>query len=406
MRTLRFALRNLRRNGRRTTVTAAAVVAATGLLVVAITLMDGLRAGTVHNATALVAGEAEVHATGYRASPRLDRTVSASAQILAEARRAGLGATTRSYGDGLLALGARSVGARFWGVDADAERRTFELSRNLRRGTFLEGPDDGRAVPIVLGTRIARTLHAEVGSELAAIVQGSQGSIGSGLLRVVGILRPVSSEIDLGAAIMRQADFDTLFGTRSPVNEIALTSHGRLPAEAVAAAARRSADGAEVLTWRQLSPGLAEMLGLFDAFTWMAGVVFLASAALGVTNTMLMATFERFREFGVTLALGGTPGRIIVDVAAEALLLGGLASAAGVVAGLGAAAWLQVHGIDLGGRELVLSGLAFDSVWRAQLSVGAVALPGLAMCATCVAAALYPAARAARLDPVAAMASH
>ncbi|HSB21293.1 MAG TPA: FtsX-like permease family protein [Anaeromyxobacteraceae bacterium] len=404
MLTLRIALRNLRRNGRRTTVTATAVTAATALLVISLCLMDGMHAGTVHNATAMVAGEVEVHAAGYRASPRIHRTVAAADRILARAHQAGLDAVTRSYGDGLLALGTHTVGARFWGIDPAAERRAFELARHVARGAFLDAPGDGKAVPVVLGARLARSLHAEVGSEVAAIVQGDQGSMGSGLLRVTGILQAVSTEVDLGAAILRRADFDVLFGAHAAVNEIALTSHGRLPADAVAAAVQEVAGGAEVLTWRGLSPGLAEMLGVFSAFTWMAGVIFLASAALGVTNTMLMATFERFREFGVILALGGGPRRVLLDVATEALVLGVAGGVAGALLGLGGAAWLSVHGIELGGHELLLSGVAFDSVWRARVTAEAVVLPALAMGVICALASLYPAARAARLDPVVAMA--
>lgn len=48
-------------------------------------------------------------------------------------------------------------------------------------------------------------------------------------------------------------------------------------------------------------------------------------------NTMLMATHERVREFGLIKALGGTPGGIVRNVAAQALLL---AMVVGVALGL------------------------------------------------------------------------
>ena len=50
-----------------------------------------------------------------------------------------------------------------------------------------------------------------------------------------------------------------------------------------------------------------------------------------------------------------------------------------------------------------LAGVAFDPVWRAVISVQGTLLPVVAMWAVCVAAALYPASIAARLDPVEAM---
>jgi ABC-type antimicrobial peptide transport system permease subunit len=217
------------------------------------------------------------------------------------------------------------------------------------------------------------------------------------------VLKAVGADLDRSAVILSRADFDRLFGTSAPVHEIALTSHGRLPATAVAAAVRPAAADAEVLTWRGLVPALAEMVDLFGGFAWLTGVVFLASAALGVMNGMLMSTFERFHEFGVVKALGASPLRVVRDVAAEALLLGLAAAGVGGAVGLAGALWLARHGIDLGGRDLLFAGVAFNAVWRADLSFAGVAWPVGATWATCVLAALYPAVKAARLDPAAAL---
>ena len=95
---------------------------------------------------------------------------------------------------------------------------------------------------------------------------------------------------------------------------------------------------------------------------------------LGVMNTMLMATYERIQEFGVLKALGTSPGRIIRDVAAEALMLGLLAALLGVTVGaychFRSKAYREIHVDDQALRVVTRTGeslhIAWDDVLRAN----------------------------------------
>ena len=129
------------------------------------------------------------------------------------------------------------------------------------------------------------------------------------------------------------------------------------------------------------------------------------AAGLGVMNTMLMATFERIREFGLIKALGASPWRIVRDVATEALVLGMTATVIGAGIGLAASWYLQTYGLDTSSfaGSYTIAGVAFDPIWRAALSLKSVLMPVLAMWGICILASLYPAAIAARLDPIEAL---
>ena len=147
---------------------------------------------------------------------------------------------------------------------------------------------------------------------------------------------------------------------------------------------------------------------MFDAGLWIYGMIFFLAAGLGVMNTMLMAIFERRREFGVLKALGTSPLQIVRDVALEALLLGLFSTILGALLGVAGAIYLRDVGLDLsmvrGGEiPLAFAGVAFDPVWRGVLDLGVVLKPLVGMWVICVLAAIYPAAKAARLDPVRAM---
>ena len=399
---LRLAWRNLWRNGRRTALTLGTVVLGTAVLVVVRALMDGMGAGAVRNATDLLVGEAQVHAPGWLADRSLHQVIRDPAAVLAAADAAGVAATPRSYGYGLVAHATRSAGALFWGVDPSRERVTVGLARHVAAGQWLATPSGGGAV---LGGKLARTLGVGVGDELVVVVQAADGSLGNELFTVSGILEPVGETVDRSAVILPLADWDTLFVGGGRIHEIVLNGHGAMDPAAERALAARAAPAADVRTWRQLMPMLSDMLAMIDASLWIMATVFGLAAGLGVMNTMLMATWDRMPELGVLRALGTTPWQIARDVTAEALLLGALGAVLGAAVG-GAGAWLlQIHGIDTRAfaGETSIAGVPFDPIWRAQVSGGAFVQPVLAMGITCVLAALYPAVLAARLEPVRAM---
>lgn len=403
----RVGWRNLLRNHRRTAITVTAVLLNTAVLIATSALLEGFTEQTVHNATALVVGEVQIHAVGYRADRSLFDAIRAPQALLARARARGIAAVPRSFGFGLLSVGPKSAGGSFWGVDPAAESAAFDLPRHLAAGRFLAGAPAGE---VVLGRKLARSLEAHVGSELVALVQAADGSLGDELFHVVGILQTVGDDIDRGAVFMHRADFDRLFVAGGRVHEIALDSRGRLAPETIAAlfsaGSGLRAAGLEVVTWRQLLPAIAEMQSLSGATMFLFGLVFLLAAGLGVLNTMLMATHDRVREYGVIKALGASAFRIFGDVLAEAVLLALVANALGVLLGVGGSLLLQRVGIDLsalGGGDMTFSGIAFDPIWRARLRPPVVLQAVVATTLSCVVASLYPAIKAARLDPVQAM---
>jgi len=396
---LRLGWRNLWRNKRRTFITLTAVTLSTGILITDYALMDGLLNNAVSNATNLVVGEVQVHAEGYLAKRSIYNSLSHPERILQTAREHGISAAPRRYGFGLVAVGTKSAGARFWGVDPALERVTFDLAQHLAAGRFLENTSNHR---VILGQKLARSLQAGIGSEVVVVVQAADGSLGNELFTVSGILKSAGDNIDRNAALIHASDFVELFVSGNRIHEIAFNSKGSMSLEKLVASVTAAAPGQEVKTWRELLPAVSDMVRLFDVFIWIFGMIFLLAAGMGVMNTMLMATYERIREFGVLKALGSTPWRIIRDVATEVLVLSALATAWGAVLGVGGSYYLQEVGLDttIFAGSYTVGGIAFDPVWRAALSLKVVLIPVMLMMVISLLASLYPAFLAARLDPV------
>ncbi|MDT8273063.1 MAG: FtsX-like permease family protein, partial [Desulfomonilia bacterium] len=188
-------------------------------------------------------------------------------------------------------------------------------------------------------------------------------------------------------------------------HEIALNSHRALSPEEVATAIEDAAGDNEVETWHQIMPAVSDMLKTFHGTSKLFLGIFFLAAALGVLNTMLMATYERIPEFGLLKAIGSSPWRILRDVLAETFVLGVIGSLIGGLLGTGVSLYFQVHPIDLSGfaEGFSTAGIAINSLWYAELTVDGVVWPVVTLWIVSALSALYPALKAARLDPVRAL---
>jgi ABC-type antimicrobial peptide transport system permease subunit len=134
-----------------------------------------------------------------------------------------------------------------------------------------------------------------------------------------------------------------------------------------------------------------------------------AAAAAGVANTALMSTFERTHEFGMLLALGTAPSRIVGMILLESLALGATGALLGTVLGGGLVAWAYRTGVDFaaltgGGPSSVSAfGMSFTLIIHPRLAPIDIIRAVLAVMVTAIVASVWPALRAARLQPARAL---
>jgi putative ABC transport system permease protein len=131
----------------------------------------------------------------------------------------------------------------------------------------------------------------------------------------------------------------------------------------------------------------------FTAIMTGAAILALIIGGLSVVNTMIMAVSERVREIGLKKALGAHTGQVMADYLAEAMLIGGIGGLAGFLLGLGLTTLINV----IGGAQ------NFD-IFLVTPKLTVIAI-GFAVAMATV-AGVFPALRAARLDPVTALRSH
>jgi putative ABC transport system permease protein len=145
------------------------------------------------------------------------------------------------------------------------------------------------------------------------------------------------------------------------------------------------------------SQSLRTFFRVLDLFLLIFGSLALAVASIGIVNTLVMAILERRREIGIMKALGASDGDVKKLFFAEAGGMGILGGVGGVALG-----WAIGRIINLGTNVyLRRESLTPDNFWSVPWWLVALAI-GFSFLVSLV-SGLYPAARAAKLDPVQAL---
>jgi putative ABC transport system permease protein len=137
---------------------------------------------------------------------------------------------------------------------------------------------------------------------------------------------------------------------------------------------------------------IGAIFNAMDIFLGGVGIVTLGLGAVGIINIMLVSVTERTREIGVLKAIGAPRSSILAQFFWEGLLLTGISGLIGIL----------VSAAFMGLLQMLLTGKipGFDPPrlvpWTAALALGVLVLSGIA-------AGLYPASKAAAMDPIEAL---
>ena len=398
---LKVAWRNIGRNRRRTVVTVGAMAFGLYAMVIWFGMLQGMLNDMEETVVEVELGDLQIHAPTYLDDPSLYTDIDDVDALLSRLEAAGFRASARLVGAGLAAAHDSAAGASLRGIDVQGNAGVSVISTRLAEGAWL---DDDDPAGVVVGRRLARTLDLAVGDELVVLSQTTDGAIANDLYAVRGILDSVSDGIDRSAVFLTDAAFRELFVMPAGAHEIVLRKPDDLELTAALEAAQVLAPDLDTQSWRSLVPTLATYLDSARQMMAIISAIIYIVIAILILNAMLMAVFERIREFGVLKALGVEPRQVLSLIFAESALQTGLALAIGLALSLPTLWYLVEYGIDtgaLGGVSVI--GATFATVWQAAVSPATFVTPSMTLILLVLLAVIYPALKAARISPVEAM---
>jgi ABC-type lipoprotein release transport system permease subunit len=164
--------------------------------------------------------------------------------------------------------------------------------------------------------------------------------------------------------------------------------------------------GTAVLTWDQVQPELNAFIAMKVGGGRVMIIIIGILIAAGIFNTLFVSVMERLREFGIMLAIGYTQGQLFRLVMWESLWL----ALVGIIGSIGVTAYpyyaMSRTGIDMtemytsGDTPIEVAGVGFDMILKIGLYPESAVVIALAIVAATMAAGLYPAWKAGRVEPV------
>ena len=296
--------------------------------------------------------------------------------------------------------GAVSYFERTYDGSVEGTTPAYATIRNFRpaRGRFLTQADlDEWRQVAVLGVEAAAALFGE------ADPLGQDVRVGSERFVVVGVMEPKGQVfftnfdekvfIPITTAAKRLTGSDTLGSIQVEARSPALVAETRAAVEALLADRHEGVPDFRIRSQDEFLSTLRQTITTFRLLLGGIAAISLLVGGIGIMNIMLVSVTERTREIGVRKAVGATRGDVLRQFLIEAVAI----SAVGGLIGIG----LGV-GLGEGVARLLSQGLPGDR-WESVVSASAVGVAVAFAVGVGVVFGLYPAARAAALDPVEAL---
>jgi ABC-type lipoprotein release transport system permease subunit len=397
----KMAFRDLGRNRRRSILSALAVSMATTLLIFMASVVRGEFRGALQNGIRLQTGHLQVRAASYdenKVSLAWEDLIDNPAHVTD--RLKGLSqvvdATPRLIASGILSLSDHSRGVQVIGIDPAAEANQI-FRQGVIAGDFLEA-DDREGV--LIGKPLAERFGLNAGDQVNLLINTSNGDVDEQPFTVRGIYTTNVFPYDENTVFMPLAKAQAFAGAENHASLIFVLLKDQEQTEPVATALTSS--NYQIVTWQDLNELSVQFEQFAGAYMVILYLIILGITATVVTNTLVMAVYERTREIGILSAIGMKGRRIMMAFLTEAALLATGGVLGGLILGGLITAYVSNVGLVIPATQGVTGILIGDKIYPYVTSADVISLTAVAYFITLI-ASLYPATLAARMEPVEAL---
>jgi putative ABC transport system permease protein len=387
----RLAIRNVGRNRRRSIITGVTIVFGVAMVLLVRGFTGGMAKMMVDDVVFGRTGAIQVHRTGYvdnvdSVPTRLNLPYTDELRAKMASVPHVTGVTGRITFNGLVSNGAQQTMFIGRGLDLAHETDACPRAKTIvSKGAPLELAD-GSAVTLV-GFELGESFKLSPGQMVTLQCTSPLGRSNALDLTVKGLTTSSFPFENKRVVTLPLSTAQQLVGLEGRVTEyvLAIDDLERLDETATAL---RSTLGPEyeVHTWRELQPFVRDLINRQNF------------VLTGIINTMLMSVFERVREIGTLLAVGVRRRQVMQMFLIEAAVIGTIGGVLGALLGR-----LALLGFATRGIPFKLSGVSGSNILRPFATNDFTAMAVVVAITGAIVAALWPAFRASRLNPVEAL---
>lgn len=321
--------------------------------------------------------------------------------------------TPKITGQVMVTAHGAAIGAQAMATPWENLRARTLITEHVSAGS-LDGIRDETG--IVLGERLARNLHVEVGDSVTLISPQGRATIAGFIPRmkaypVVGTIKLGMHEFDSGLVLMPFAEAQNYFllanETGGAISNLEVMLKDVNAASSVARELRgKLGADARVYDWQQTNASVFAALTVQRNVMVIILALIILVAAFNIISSLVMLVKEKGRDIAVLRTMGASHASIMRVFMAAGTWIGVVGTAAGVVLGLLLAAYLEpLHKLieRLLGQEILIENIYFLSTLPTKTEPREVAVIIALSLLLSFVATIYPARRAARLDPAEAL---
>lgn len=408
---LKISYRNLKRNGRRTLLTASLITIGVVFVLIYTALSGSFKSYTVGQITDSLMGHIQIHKKGYVASVDnlpLDRNLNVkmlefiepqlkeNALIESYSYRIKFGAMFSNF--------TSTTNIRLNAIIPEQEFKTLPLLEGRitdMNVTFKPGE-------IIVPELLIKGMDVKIGDTIVLVANNKNGSVNGINLKVAGIVGQImgpggrdgyihmedakkalrmNNDLEVSEIVIRLKDVEKLGVAEKSLQPILEKVN------------KEGKSVFEIHTWEKLSP-FYNIIKMIDIMNISIQTILISIVLISILNVMMMSVFERVREIGTIAAMGTPPLTIVKLFLCEGLMLGIFGAVLGSVLSSGIVYILNIVKITYSfGQQ---SGLELAP----KLSLGEIGSVSLVVILISLVASISPAIKASRLDPVEALRSY
>lgn len=335
----KVAFLNILRNSRRTLITVLAIVFGCVSLILfggfVEYMYDGLRESMIHSQL----GHIQVFKKGFEKHGTIEpekyllsqeETQKITAIIQQEE---GVSLTTRRLNfSGLLSNGVTSLGVFGIGMEAEEEALINSAVRIVEGDDLFPEDVDGA----LLGKELAESLGVKAGEVMTLLAATTDGGMNAVDIKISGIMTTGVKEYDERIVRANLPHIQNLLYTDSITRMVVLLDKTEDTERILKRLEKRFEENGldlEMKTWSDLAFFYHKVVDMFNGIFGFIRIIVLAIVIMGIANTMIMAVMERTSEIGTIRALGNTRSEVLALFLVEAIYLGVLGGAFGILIG-------------------------------------------------------------------------